>query len=69
MENSLNNGHSVIHIYIKGRKHSMDLPEQRIIGALILLAGISFLALGLYENQLTTVLEIIGEMLNAAIAG
>jgi len=47
----------------------MDLPEQRIFGALILLAGVSFLAVGLYEDQLTTVLEIIGKVLNAAIAG
>jgi hypothetical protein len=47
----------------------MNLPEQRIIGSLILLAGISFLAVGLYTGQLTTVIEIIGEVLNAAIAG
>jgi hypothetical protein len=47
----------------------MDLPEQRIIGSLILLAGISFLAIGLYTGQLTTVIEIISEVLNAAIAG
>jgi hypothetical protein len=47
----------------------MDLPEQRIIGSLLLLAGISFLAVGLYEEQLTTVLEIIGKLLNAAILG
>jgi hypothetical protein len=54
---------------INGRKHRMDLPEQRIIGSLILLAGISFLAIGLYTGQLTTVIEIISEVLNAAIAG
>ncbi len=47
----------------------MNLPEQRIVGALILLAGVSFLAVGLYTGQLTTVIEIIGEVLNAAIAG
>jgi hypothetical protein len=47
----------------------MDLPEQRILGSLILLAGISFLAVGLHEEQLTTVLEILGNLLNAAIAG
>jgi hypothetical protein len=47
----------------------MDLPEQRILGSLVLLAAISFLAVGLYEEQLTTVLEIIGKVLNAAIAG
>jgi hypothetical protein len=47
----------------------MDLPEQRIVGSLILLAGISCLAVGLATDQLTTVLEIIGEILNVAIAG
>jgi hypothetical protein len=47
----------------------MDLPEQRIIGSLILLAGISFLAVGLATDQITTVIEIISEVLNTAIAG
>jgi hypothetical protein len=54
---------------INGRKKLMDLPEQRILGSLLLLAGISFLAVGLYADQLTIVLEIIGKVLNAAIAG
>jgi len=47
----------------------MDLPEQRILGSLILLAGISFLSVGLYTDQLTTVTEIIGNILKTAIAG
>jgi hypothetical protein len=47
----------------------MDLSEQRIIGSLVLLAGVSFLAIGLYTNQLTTVVEIIDEVLKAAITG
>lgn len=47
----------------------MDLPEQRIIGSLLLLAGVSFLAVGLYTGQITTVIEILSEVLNAAIAG
>ena len=47
----------------------MDLPEQRILGSLILLAGISFLAVGLYTDQLTTVMEILGEILKTAISG
>jgi hypothetical protein len=54
---------------INGRKQLMNLPEQRIVGSLILLAGISFLAIGLYTGQLTTVTEILSEVLNAAIAG
>lgn len=54
---------------INGRKQPMNLPEQRIVGSLILLAGVSFLAIGLYTGQLTTVIEIIGEVLTTAIAG
>jgi len=60
---------SALYNRINGRKHLMNLPEQRILGSLLLLAGISFLAIGLYADQLTTVLEIIGKVLNAAIAG
>ena len=52
-----------------GRKQLMDLPEQRIIGSLLLLAGISFLAAGFATGQLTTVLDILGKVLGAAIAG
>jgi hypothetical protein len=47
----------------------MNLPEQRILGSLILLAGISFFSIGLATNQFTTVIEIISEVLKAAIAG
>ena len=47
----------------------MDLPEQRIIGSLILLVGISFLAVGLATGQLTTITEILNEILDASIAG
>jgi hypothetical protein len=54
---------------IRGSKQLMDLSEQRIIGSLLLLAGISFLAVGLATGQLTTIIEIIGEVLNAAITG
>jgi hypothetical protein len=54
---------------IKRRIKIMNLPEQRILGSLILLAGVSFLAIGLATNQLTTIIEIISEVLKAAIAG
>ncbi len=47
----------------------MDLPEQRILNSLILLAGITFLAIGVATGQLTTLLQIINEVLSAAIAG
>ena len=60
---------TALYTRIKGSKRLMDLSEQRIIGSIILLAGISFLAVGLATGQLTTIVEIIGEVLNAAIAG
>ena len=47
----------------------MNLPEQRILGSLLLLAGITFLAVGLYTGQLTTILEILSEIFETAIAG
>jgi hypothetical protein len=41
---------------------------SRITGALLLLAGITFLAVGLATDQLTKVIEIIGKILGPAIA-
>jgi hypothetical protein len=37
----------------------MDIPERRIIGALILLLGISALAVGLYTGQLDVIVELL----------
>ncbi|MDH7563931.1 MAG: hypothetical protein QHH24_03480 [Candidatus Bathyarchaeota archaeon] len=37
----------------------MDIPERRIIGALILLLGISCLAVGIYTGQLDTIAELL----------
>jgi len=39
----------------------MDIPERRIIGALILLLGISALAVGLYTGQLNAIVELLKE--------
>lgn len=47
----------------------MDLDEQRIIGSLLLLAGITFLAAGFATGQLTTVMDILSKVLGSAIAG
>jgi hypothetical protein len=47
----------------------MELPEQRILGSLVLLAGISFLAVGLATGQLITILKILNQILKAAITG
>lgn len=37
----------------------MEIPERRIIGALLLLLGVSFLAIGVYTGQLNTILEML----------
>ena len=47
----------------------MELPEQRILGSLLLLSGITLLAVGLATGQLTTIIEILNEILEASIAG
>jgi hypothetical protein len=47
----------------------MDLPEKRVIGSLILLSGLTFLAVGLYTGQLTLVLDRLKEIFETAIAG
>jgi hypothetical protein len=59
---------SALYNRINGRKQLMNLPEQRILGSLLLLAGVSFLAVGFYTDQLTTVIEILGKVLKTAIA-
>lgn len=47
----------------------MDLSEQRVIGSLILLLGVTFLTIGLYTGQLNTVLEIVKTIFEASVAG
>jgi hypothetical protein len=37
----------------------MEIPERRMIGALLLLLGVSFLAVGIYTGQLNTILEML----------
>ena len=37
----------------------MDIPERRVIGALLLLLGVSFLAIGIYTGQLNTIVEML----------
>jgi hypothetical protein len=36
----------------------MDTQQRRIIGALILLLGVSFLAVAVYTGQLNTIVEL-----------
>lgn len=37
----------------------MDIQEKRIIGALLLLLGFSFLAIGMYTGQLDRIIELL----------
>jgi hypothetical protein len=37
----------------------MDKPESRVIGALLLLLGVSMLAVGIYTGQLDTILTLL----------
>ncbi len=47
----------------------MDLLEKRVIGSLLLLSGLTFLAIGLYTGQLTFVLELLKKIFETAFAG
>ena len=47
----------------------MDVSEQRLIGSLLLLLGVTFLTIGLYTGQLNTVLEIVKKIFEASVAG
>jgi len=47
----------------------MDLLEKRVIGSLLLLSGLTFLAIGLYTGQLTSVLELLKKIFETATAG
>ena len=37
----------------------MDIPERRIIGALLLLLGFSSLAVGIYTGQINAIVEML----------
>lgn len=47
----------------------MNLPEKRIIGSLMLLAGVTFLSVALLTNQLDRVVEFVKSAFAPAIAG
>ncbi|MGD0160451.1 MAG: hypothetical protein ABSB89_09160 [Candidatus Bathyarchaeia archaeon] len=40
----------------------MDLPESRMIGALLLLLGVSALAVGAYTGQLSVIVNLLEKM-------
>lgn len=37
----------------------MDIAERRVIGALLLLLGVSLLAVGVYTGQLNAIVELL----------
>jgi uncharacterized membrane protein YiaA len=37
----------------------MEIPERRVIGALLLLLGVSLFVVGLYTGQLNMVIELL----------
>ena len=37
----------------------MGVPERRVVGSLLLLLGVSFLAAGIYTGQLNTIIEML----------
>ena len=46
----------------------MDIPERRIIGALLLLLGVSFLAVGIYTGQLNALVEMLKKVFSTVPA-
>ncbi len=37
----------------------MEIPERRVIGALLLLLGVSFIAIAIHTGQLNTIIEML----------
>jgi len=37
----------------------MDIPQRRVIGSLLLLLGVSFLAVSIYTGQINTIVEML----------
>jgi len=46
----------------------MDIPERRVIGALLLLLGVSFLAVGIYTGQLNAIVELLKKVFSTITA-
>ena len=54
---------------IDQEKTALNLLEKRVISSLLLLSGLTFLVIGLYDEQFTSVLERSKEIFETAIAG
>ncbi|MGD0979060.1 MAG: hypothetical protein ABR962_07970 [Candidatus Bathyarchaeia archaeon] len=40
----------------------MDVPERRMMGALLLLLGVSSLAVGVYTGELNAIVNLLGKI-------
>lgn len=47
----------------------MDVSTRRVIGSLMLLLGVTFLAVGLYSGQINNLIQIVKRILEPAVAG
>lgn len=47
----------------------MELSERRIIGSIILLAGVTLLVVALQPDQLAKIVEMMGKVFEPALAG
>jgi hypothetical protein len=45
----------------------MDIAERRVIGALLLLTGVSFLAVGIYIDQLNALADMLKTVFTTVI--
>jgi hypothetical protein len=45
----------------------MDIAERRVIGALLLLTGVSFLAVGMYTGQLGALVDMLKTVFTTVI--
>jgi hypothetical protein len=47
----------------------MDTSEKRVIGSLLLLSGLTFIAIGLYSGQVDYILDLLKRVFETAVAG
>jgi hypothetical protein len=47
----------------------MEISEKRIMGSLILLAGITVLSIALYSDQLAEIVKLMRSIFEPAVAG
>lgn len=47
----------------------MEIPEKRVIGSLLLLAGLTFFVVGWYSGQLASIAEFVKNVFQPAVAG